>query len=124
MAGGKKTSKNQQGKYQTYAKEQTWLKNKKLKQARHLKAHPNDLQAKTLNTSYGRKTPNARMWTSASKEMAQLIKKVYGKCDNNLFSSNHLQVNAALIKITANVVKLPKASGHFFAIKERAKWSS
>ena len=121
MAGGKKTSKNQQGKYAEYAKNQTWLKNKKAKQARHLKAHPNDEQSKKLNTSYGRKTPNNREWTSVSKEMAQVFKQVYGKCDNGIFSANPIVVTTALNSLSGTQIKLPKQTGRFFAISERAR---
>lgn len=119
----KKTSKNKQGKYASYQANQTWLKNKKLKQARHLKKHPDDLQAKTLNTSYGRKDPKSRRWTSVTKELAQLFKQVYGKCDNNIFHANSIIVSAAHMKLlNAGVKKLPKQSGHIYSIKERAKW--
>lgn len=119
MAKG--SSKAVQAKYAVYQKEQTWLKNKKARQARHLKAHPNDEQSKTLNTSYGRKTPNTRMWTSVTKEMAQLFKQVYGKCHNGIFSANPVLVTASMHELAVRQIKLPRQTGHFFAISERAR---
>jgi hypothetical protein len=122
MAGGKKTSKQAQGKYASYQANQTWLKNKKLKQARHLKAHPNDVASQTLNTSYGRRDPKSRMWTSTTKELAQLFKQVYGKCDPSVFHANPVISSGAMIKLNSLTVKLPRQGGNLFSIKERVQW--
>lgn len=48
---GKKASRVGKGYYATYKTNNQYAKNKKAKNARHLKKHPNDEQAKNVNLS-------------------------------------------------------------------------
>jgi len=70
---GKKTQK-------AYEVEGRYAKNKKAKLERHMKNHPNDLQAKgAVNNvkQYSRKAPHNNMtWTPFTKWYAETLRKV------------------------------------------------
>lgn len=62
---GKKTSPSSKAYFTGYKANGTQAKNQARKRARHLKAHPNDLQSATkAKAGYKRKTPKARNHTT------------------------------------------------------------
>lgn len=75
---GKKTEKGK-GYYAVYKTVDQCKKNRVKSLKRHLKAYPNDAQAKKAlenPAGYVRATPKSTRWNAASKEMAQLEAKL------------------------------------------------
>ena len=67
---------------------------------RTLKKQPNNLQVQAAlkTTRMHRKTPMNPVWSSTSRRMAQLFKKVTGRFDPSILSSNEITSRTALAK--------------------------
>jgi len=81
-----------------YKANKVWERNRLRKLRRALKAHPNNEQILTAlkGVVYRRKTPKTREWSASWKKVAQLYKKVTGRFDREIMSSNEKVAQAAL----------------------------
>ena len=74
----KSRSKHQGSLYSQYKTEQRWAKNRRKKLEKLAKVHPNNAQITEAlkNISYRRKTPTTSVWTSPTREYAQLVASI------------------------------------------------
>jgi preprotein translocase subunit Sss1 len=121
----KKTSNSKKNAYSRYKAMQTGTANKKARLEKELKKNPDNEQVKqALKTvgGWGRKKPTKSEWSKTTRSTAKLMKEVYGKCDNRIFSPNKETRDAGFAALSVTVQKeanKPKLK-EFYSIASRA----
>jgi hypothetical protein len=88
----KQRSNSDKNHFKSYKANGIFTKNKKAKLERHLKNHPDDVQAKEASKnipSYRRKAPKQKIWTPETRYLASLFKKAGNKGSDALFDPRY-----------------------------------
>lgn len=102
MAKG--SSKAKQGRYAAYKTSNTRARNAARKIAKHIKAQPNDEQAKLAlkSASFSRKAPKSAHWTSKTKESLGFMKSIIPNKEKTVIKGMFsLKLRAALVSANA-----------------------
>ena len=92
-------SKSRESYFSAYKAQSRWKSNRTARLQKQLKEHPGNAEQINLaiaNMVYRRSTPNARVWSSGTREIAKLLKQFCGSAPLACFSSNPKVSAAAL----------------------------
>lgn len=114
-------SKHAKDKYAAYKAAQRWKTNRTRKLEAAIKASPNNLQLVEAlkGISYRRSTPNKKVWSSVTRNFAQLVKSVEGRFNPLMLHPNDDIRRTNMLLRPKNFVKATKFEGSMFSIKAR-----
>lgn len=99
-------SKTRQNAYSLYKTSQRWKLNRERKLLKLIKLYPNNkqLQIALANVKYRRHAPKSSMWTSSTKQAAQLIKEFKIKSPTRVKAKNGIDFSIGFRVQSCNTI--------------------
>lgn len=129
MATGNTKNAGKKAYHTRYKTNGVYAKNKRSKLEKQLKLQPNNDQVKLALkdiASYRRKAPKVPYWSHTMRKTAQMLKKVHGRFDSNIFHNDPKVAAAALAGLPSRTYQSKTATrkDSMFSIGARVGWVS